>query len=303
MAQVQLFENPGIGAGVFLPGKKRADSSLEIGEHGILAIPKGLQPAGFHLVIYVPKQARLVIVQKNIGQDKGGYFRHALAQLGTTETDDLITWAMYDPIQVMRQGSNVWTSWHSEKPNRVDCWMLGEDGQAGLFQVGVITHDDGQTFRLLGERRWQGQVFKTANGELVARPNEPKWGALGWNKEESRAAIREHPDFQALLASANLSPWNGSPKELYPPLGLVPPGNFARVDWYIPFAGQKGQGIAKDQAGNPLWVLGQDLLVEPDTDGIKRVFHGDLVSFTGIHQNWGTKREGPPKLLRVQKVQ
>lgn len=297
MAQVQIYEGIGIGAEVFLPGKRWADKPLEIGEHGRLAIPQGLQPTGFHIGLIIAREARVVIAQKDVSQEAGGYFRHALDSFASGE---ITVWVMHDPVQVIRAGQNVWTKWHSEKPNRVDCWFVEKDGQLQLWQVGVITHDDGQTFRVLTEPRWRGRIFK-ANGDFFAKPDEPKWGKLLWNNGESRAAIREHPDFQALLASADLGPWNGSPEELDPPLGQTPQGDFARVDWYIPFAGQRGQGIAKLADGSPAWVSGENLDIKPDPDGIKRLWRDDLVSFTAIHQNWGTKK-GPPKLLCVRKA-
>jgi hypothetical protein len=301
VAQIKIFEEIGIAVEVYLPGKRWQDNPLEVGEHGILAIPKGLQPAAFHLALFILREERLVIVQKNVGQDKGGYHRHALVQL-ETETDKLITLVlMYDPIQVIRRGQNVWTGWHVVKPNRVDCWFLGKNGSLKLVQIGVITHDDGQTFRLLKEPRWQGRILRKPNGELVARPDDQKWGPLLWNEGESRADIREHPDFQKLLADATLMPWNGSPEELNPPLGPIPEGDYARVDWYITFAGQKGQGIAKLADGSSVWVIGQDLDVPPDGDGIIRLYHNDLLTYVGIHKNWGRKKEGLPKLLCVRR--
>lgn len=298
--QVKIFEEPGIGASVLLPGKKWADSPLEIGEHGVLAIPQGLQPAGFHLVLYIPAEARIVITQKNVERDKGGYHQHTLAQLG--DSAGLTTWVMHDPIQVVRAGKNVWTDWHSTKPNRVDCWRVERDGRLELFQVGVITHDDGQTFRLLGEYRWRGRVFKTVVGELAAKPDKPKWGSLLWCPGESRAAIQEHQGFQLLLATAEIEPWNGR-EVVDSPLDPVPNnGGFARVCWYIPFAGQKGQGYAKLYNNEDVCIHGSDILEPPDPDGIKRLWYNDLISFTATQKNWGSKKDGPPKLLCVRKV-
>ena len=304
MAQIAVYEISGVSFGVqvLLPGKKWAENPLEIGEHGRLTIPSGLQPSGFHLVLFTEKGSRTVIVQKNVGKENGGYFRHALAQIGRQE-DEMVIWMMYDPINVMRPGDGkVWTDWHAVKPNRVDCWHVAKDGMLQLWQTGVITHDNGRTFQLLVEPRWQGQILKTSNGELVAKPNNEKWGALLWNPNESRAAIREYPGFQHILADAEIASWNGSPEELNPPLGPIPVGDYARADWYIPFAGQNGQGIAKLRDGSPVWVHGQDLAVPADEDGIVRLYHNDLLTFVGINKNWGTKKDSPPKLLGVRKI-
>jgi len=290
MAQVKKFSN-GITASVVLMGKNR--QLLEIGERGVLTIPEGITPNAFCLILHAEEGARLVFAQKNIGQDKGGY--NGLFPEGIVEGQ-----IFSPPIQVMRQGENVWTLWHNQQPNRMDCWLMGTDGRLELFQVGIITHDDGRTFQLLGEQRWQGQIFKGPS-ELAAKPDSPKWGPLLWNKGESRAGIRQNVEFQQLLASARLACWNGSPEELNPPLGPIPDGSFARVDWYIPFAGQKGQGIAKDHKGTSYWIHGQDLGIQPDADGIRRLRHNDLISYVLIHQNWGTK-PGPSKLLGVRKV-
>lgn len=291
MAQVKKFSN-GIVASVVLLGKNR--QVLEIGEEGILIIPEGVIPNAFCLILHAEEKTRIVFAQKNIGQDKGGY--NDLFSEGIVERQ-----IFSPPIQVMRAGQNVWTSWHQEKTNRMDCWLVEINGYLELFQIGVITHDDGQTFQLLGELRWQGQIFKAPAGELAAKPNNPKWGPLLWNKDESRAAIRENPDFQALLTSATLPPWKGSLEELNPPLSPIPSGNFARIDWYIPFAGQKGQGIVKDHAGKSYWVHGQDIAGPPEADGIRRLFHNDLISYIMVHQNWGTKA-GPSKLIGIKRV-
>lgn len=299
MAQIKVYEDIGVGAEVFLPGKRWADKPLEISEHGMLVIPLELQPSGFHLALSIEREARVVIAQKNVGQDKGGYFRHSLAQFG--ESDGVITWVMHDPIQVMRAGGNVWTDWHAVNPNRVDCWCLDRNGHLRLIQIGVITHDDGQTFRLLKESRWVGKILRGPDGELVAKPDDQEYGALLWNPGESRAAIRGHPEFQQLLETAIIAPWNDSSEELNPPLGLIPEGDYARMDWYIPFAGQKGQGIAKLRDGSSAWVHGQDLATPADEDGIVRLYHNDLLSFVGLQKSWG-KKEGPPKLLGVKRV-
>jgi len=292
MAQVKKFSN-GIMASVVLLDKGR--QLLEIGDYGILAIPTGMTPNAFCLILHAEEKARVVFAQKNVGQDMGGY-NDSFSKIEIVGTQ-----VFSPPIQVMRAGENVWTLWHSEKPNRMDCWTVENDGRLELFQIGVITHNDGQTFQLLGELRWQGQILKGPAGKLVAKPSNPKWGPLLWNEGESRAGIRENPDFQDLLANADLLLWKGSPEELNPPLSPIPSGNFARVDWYIPFAHQKGGGIAKDEKGASYVVHGQDVGSPPDADGIRRLWHNDLISYILVHENWGTKK-GQPKLLGIKMV-
>jgi hypothetical protein len=196
---------------------------------------------------------------------------------------------------VKRVGKNVWTSWHQEHPNRVDCWCLGKSGELQLFQIGVITHDDGVTFRLLGEPRWKGQLFRKPTG-YAPKPEGSKWGPLG----PSRLPIFVDHGFQWLLSGATLPEWNGKEGELDPPLGNIPSENHARVNWYVPFGGQTGQGIAILQDGSSAWVHGIDVLDPADIDGIKRLYHNELVSFEGRPQQWGTKKDAPPKIVGVR---
>lgn len=293
MAQTKRF-NGGITVSVILLGKKK--QILEIGDNDVLVIPEGIIPGAFALMLRAEEETRVVFAQKNVGQENGGY------EDNFSHMDIIGQQVISPPIEVARAGQSVWTLWHREKSNRVDCWLVGINGHLELFQVGIITHDNGQTFRLLGEVRWQGQIFRTDAGWLAAKPSDPKYGAILWNKNESRANIRENAEFQRLLEDAVLPRWNGFLDELAPPLGPIPNGTYARVDWYIPFAGQNGQGIAKNEAGKSFWIHGQDVAIPPDADGIKRLHHGDLISYILVHENWGTKA-GPAKLLGVKKVQ
>jgi hypothetical protein len=289
----QIFEEIEIGAMVLLQGR---DEYLEMDDCGILKIPQGHKPSGFNIMLLVPNDGRFAIAQKNVGQEGGGYHTQALRRI---QDKDVQLWAMHDPIEVMRAGKNVWTSWHQAKPNRVDIWRLDQNGELQLFQVGVITHDDGTAFRLLGESRWKGQLFQTASGKYVGKPAHPKWGPM--SPKGTRDGIFEHKEFQKLLATARIPAWNGTNEELEVPLGPLPTRGQARVEWYIPFAGQTGQGIAFLCDGTPAWVHGKDVLISPDEDGIKRLWRNDLISFKGEPENWGAK-QGPPRIVGVDKV-
>lgn len=266
---------------------------LVIGGHGVLSIPDGEKPGAFQLRLLVPETARITFAQKDVGRELGEYT--GLNQVGILGNDTV--YRLPYPIKVERIGGNVWTSWHREHPNRVDCWYLGETGELQLFQIGIITHDDGKTFRLLGEPRWKGQLFRSSTG-YAHKPADPKWGALG----VSRYPIFGEHGFQWLLSTARLAEWKGRDEEIDPPLAEVPSGNYARVQWYIPFAGQTGQGIAILPDGNSCWVHGADIQEAPDPDGIKRLYHGELVSFKGPPQKWGTKQGAPPKLVGVRRA-
>lgn len=105
----------------------------------------------------------------------------------------------------------------------------------------------------------------------------------------------------ALIETATLDPWDGDPEQLEPSLEPAPAGQHARVQWYVPFAGQKGQGIAILYDGTPAWIHGNDLDKPVDADGIKRVRTGDLIAYTGKNINWGAKKkkDSPPRLIGV----
>lgn len=295
MTQSHAFDC-GITAKVFAQSKDGSTTELEIGEHGVLTIPQETIPPGFGLVLTYPYGKRVVIAQKNIGQENGKYHRLILSQSQLFDSEAGTTvWAMWEPIEVKKEGKNVWTSWHQLKPNRVDCFLLDEQGGLLLFQIGVITHDDGKTFRLLGEPRWDGRLFTSPKG-LVARPSHPSWGPFG----DTRRGIFEDEDFKALLLDTRLVKWRGRPEDIDPPLGPIPRG-CARVQWYIPFAGQTGQGIVILHDGSPAWIHGIDIEEPCEADGIRRVYRNELVTFGGMVKNWGSKK-GPPKLLRVRRV-
>jgi hypothetical protein len=101
-----------------------------------------------------------------------------------------------------------------------------------------------------------------------------KWGPfVTWR------TIFDHPEFKKLIAGARIEPWTGKPTDLEPPLPQAGNGN-AIVQWFIPFAGQTGQGYVWLSNGRTAAVVhGKDILVQPDEDGVKRLWRGDEVSF------------------------
>lgn len=287
-----LFERIGVGAAVLT--NERGSDFLEIDERGFLAL-NGKEPRGFYLSLAMPKEARIVITQKNVGKEKGEYHQDFLSEMHQ-DSENLKVLVMNDSIDVIRAGPAVWTHWHGNKPNRVDCWVVDETGKTDLFQIGVITHDNGQTWRLLGEYRWRGQLFRHSE-KIVGKPDEPKWGAF-----DVRKAILNQPDFLALVESARIQNWEGTDEELHPPLPKVPGHGYAVMQWFIAFAGQSGQGPAYLYDGSNAWVHGVDILdLPPDEDGIKRLWQNDIVSYRGTAR-FGKKPSGPPKLLNVKKV-
>jgi len=286
MAQQKIFGN-GVIASVLLLGKHQ--TTLEIDEKGILTIPERAKANAFALLLLVPKKVKVVFAHRNIKKDQGEYAGTFLSQIKIEDYYIVTT----NPIQVVRFGENVWTNWHQQNPNRVDCWIL-KGTLLELFQIGIITHDNGQTFRLLGEYRWQGEIFYDKKLGIVGRPNNPKWGSF-----KVRRQILDYPEFKKLLNGTLLRPWQGKPEKLDPPLDDIRPG-FGRVSWYNPFAGQTGQGIVTLHNGSSVWIHGANILnYQSDFDGIVRLWRNQVVQYGEIQRNWGTK-EGPPKLLNVK---
>ncbi len=265
--QLMEFPEPGMVACVLLQGKPEY---LEIGEHGVLDITRDMKPEGFHVLVAALEGRRILVVQRNLNVLQGSYAGMALSQLqGFAKGYKAMV--MREPVKVRRNGPNAWADWGG---NKFDIWEVQPNGECGLFQVGIFSHDNGWTWKLYGEQRWKGQLSRRSDGQVIGKPEHPKYGSF-----EVRGTIRDNPEFMALVNSAKLPKWNGSPDELEPKLPEVPEGNFAVVDWFSLFAGQTGQGIAKLQNGKDVWVHGGDIVGKPDEDGEFRLQRGDIVSF------------------------
>jgi hypothetical protein len=257
------FDSAGVTVAALLVG---TNAYLEIGEHGKLVIPDGVEPTGFNILVVTREGSRKIVVQRDLGQIGGSYATNALSNIGTMPGFNTVV--MNEPIEVVRQGANVWTRNSKDVPNRLDIWSVGENGETSLFQVGIVTHDDGLTWTLLGEYAWCGQLYY-ADSKIVGKPSEPAYGSF-----DVRKTILTHPDFVALVESAHLEEWTGSTSALTPKMSYIPEDHgqqkFARLAWYKVFMGQSGQGIAVLPNGEEVWVHGADLQITPDKDGIKR---------------------------------
>lgn len=296
MENLRFFEEPGIGAMCFLAGQVQgAEEYLGVDEKGILVFPEEVRPTGFYLVIGYLKGAPVVIVQRDLSRHHGDYFSHAISPFKGLLGSDYDVWVFNSPMKVKRAGKEVWIPWKGgpfEPSNKVDCWIVGEEGRVDLFQVGIVTPNNGQTFHLLGEYRWRGQLFRNSGREIVGKPDDPRWGAFG-----VRVEVLDNPDFRKLLPK--LATWRGRREELDPPLDKVPEDGQARAQWYSPFAGQTGQGPVALHNGSSAWVHGVDILDSPDPDGIHRLQRNDLLHYAGI----ATFGKNPQtKLLCVTKV-
>jgi hypothetical protein len=292
-SQMRLFSESGVAACVLLAGGKEY---LKVSETGLLEVP-AKRPTGFILVVAFKDGTRAVVVMKNVGKELGEYHRHCLSELEGFAPGYKAT-IMHDPIQVCYAGPRVWTAWYKNKSNRVDIWFLSKSGVCALYQVGVITHDNGATWHLVGEWAWKGRLYKASDGRIVGKPEHAKHGSF----EVRRTILDDSPEFMALVKSAKLESWKGAEAELNPPLPKVPGPGHAVINWYKANAGMTGQGPATSYEGVQYWVHGEDVLgLEPDADGIKRLRQGDVVSYTGTAE-FGEKPNGPLKLTGVRLV-
>ena len=295
---MRSFEEAQVFAGAMLTG---TDTCLEVTEKGRLVFPSGVSPQGFHLVVAVSESARTFVVQKTVGQTGGGYESLALSKMPNFAKGFDVT-IMRDPIDVIRAGQNIWTGWHQNvASNRVDCWHLGVNGELDLFQVGVITHDNGKTFVLHGEYRWRGALYGL-NKQLVGIPWHGKWGSLEGGTSK-RTLIFGHPEFQKLLKDAKCLEREWDTDEVDPLLPEIPEGSkLAVVDWFISFAGQTGQGIVKNREGRSAWVHGADIEGFDPNNFEPQLWREDIVSYESFEENWGSKKGSPPKLIGVKLV-
>jgi len=301
-----------IGVSVYplIQGAQRDE--VGIGKKGELGLgeKEARMATGFKMVLMVPKEAPTVIIQRNLTQLHGGYHRLALS---TIREDEWHTFVMVDHIKVFRQQGMVWTPWRATVPNRLDIWTVSPEGLASLFQVGVVVRGtgEGQYFRIASDLRGEWDLYKTQNGRVDGVPTLPKWGAFSVRGE----AILQDVEFRGLLSRANLSRKDPKTEELRPPLSRIPDG-CARMQWWSPFTGLRGQGPCILSDGASAWVCGEDVLeAEPDEDGIVRLPRNTLVSYKGLQEKWGLntdnrqdnrqgkRQEGQPKLLCVRVVE
>lgn len=307
MSTLRLFEEPVLAASTFLVGGSESNLLDVRSEDGVLTIPQGVRPQGFYLMLFLPKKGnRTFITQKKVGTEAGDYHNKNIREFSVS--GELVGYKLQRPIEVRYERETVWTPWHDEeRTNRADCFYVGEDGSFYLYQVGIITHDNGATYRLHGEYRWKGKL-SYRNSKTYLEPEDPKWGSF----TQSRAKIFENPNFRAFYN------WTSSRPELVEPvLAPVSGPGFARVEWYVSFGGQTGQGIAighesqrrKAKPKNPnekdeglnFWIHGTDIQESPDPDGVKRLWSGQLISYSGT-EHFGTQKGRPPKLLNIKKV-
>ena len=273
---IALFPQYEIGAFVLPIISKRAmEDPVGLTENGILDLfpLKGEEVTGFRLGLIIPKEAQVVVVQRNLSPSPRKLYQNF--SLKKYRETDLEEWLMVDHIQVFQKNGTFWTVWKAEVPNRVDLWFLMPDGLARLFQVGVVARGTKSDlrFQLLGELRGEWQLYFHPQKQVVGKPTDPVHGSF-----DVRRTILSEERFKALLAKTRLEAWRGSEAELNPPLVIPAEPKQAMLDWWSPFTGRRGQGpIAPN--GSDTWVCGEDVIADPDPDGIVRLPRGTVVSY------------------------
>jgi len=285
------FGEVSVVASVMLVG---VDGYLSIGEKGVLKIPAGAQVDAFHTMLMTAKDAAVTINQRNLEKLHGEY---GISGLSTVKfADGFNTTLLREPVPVMRKGKNAWTDWGK---NKADIWFVLKDGTVVLVQVGIVTHDDGKTFRIIGVCRWKGQLF-IRDGNIVGKPDSPLYGAF-----DARRAILSEPGFRALLDNAKLAKWKGNNDELYPVLPEPPEQGFATVQWWNgEFFGQKGGGPVNlhPDDGKAGWLFADQISgIDPDSDGIVRLHIGDVIRFSGLVREKQVKITGATLVQRMYK--
>jgi hypothetical protein len=296
-----LFPQHEIGAFVLPIFQGKAEENpIALQANGILGLSRqeSKRVTGFRLGLIVLKDARVVIVQRNLGHSPQRLY-HQFA-LSTLKEEEWYTWVMMDHMRVYRKdwkdgrGVIAWTVWQATIPNRIDLWFLTPEGLTQLFQVGVIARGEGedQYFRLLGELRGEWQLCRDNQRGVVGIPMNPVWGSFS-----VRRPILQDLGFKNLLEKTTLPSKKPSEEELSPPLRIPLEPDQAVMDWWSSFTGTRGQGPIAPH-GSDTWVCGEDFLGEPDPDDIVRLPRGTRVSYEGTLPLEGRTQ----KLLKVKRV-
>lgn len=304
---------PEIYAYAFLPKSSGHIEPLGVDENtGALVIPEGIKPTSFFLQVEIPGHGLdVVVARKDVGTSGGGYHMEQIKEIARN------TWRTTSPIEIFkdRDSGERYTRWHHNFSNRLDILVVQQGGELHLLQAGVVIRGsrDMETCHLLCERLWHGQiVYDQRNRSYVGVPADSAWGSFA-----SRNGIFNFRPFRQALGRVAITPRVVSADELEPALGTPAKGCY-RIDWFLPFGGRRGQGIARDVDGTAVWVVGNEVLtrwdldvlaarkvptqnfklVQPDTDGIIRLRRGMDVRSLGIRSGF-SKKDGPKYLQGI----
>ncbi len=227
----------------------------------------------------------------------------------------------------------VWadTQMGKDASNRADLWRVEKNGRISLFSVLIVTFDDGKTFQIIGEYRWEGQLYLRTKTGPYALVSDDERTAVTFGNDEVRKLLNKYvfvpddgyenfeqrlqvlllPEFRALVGSASVGPWEGSddfwlkPK---PRVGLV--GNQGVVEFYAHGQADGSYGIVR--LANPIMIGGKPrdkaqirhrfVDAETDAQGVKLVRAGDIVEFDDFYPMDQDKREYPPLLLGAKVI-
>jgi len=304
---------PEIYAYTFLPKSSGHTEPLEVNEAtGALVIPEGIKPTGFFLQVEIPGHGLdVTVARKDVGTNGGGYHMQQIHE-GTRNT-----WRTTSPIEIFKDSGSGerYTRWHHNFSNRLDIFVVQKGGEIHLLQAGVVIRGsrDMETYHLLCERLWHGQVVRNQrSGLYVGVPYDPAWGSF-----VSRNGIFNFEPFRRALGRVAITPRVVSADELEPWLGTPAEGCY-RMDWFLPFGGRRGQGIARTADGTAVWVVGNEVLnqhdlddlaakkvpiqnfriVQPEADGIVRLRRGMDIRSLGIRSGF-SKKDGPKYLQGI----
>lgn len=287
-----LFDKPEVGVAVhpILQGKVQEMATLD--GRGVLALSPETVPqvTGFQLVFQVPKENPPVLLQRSLNRadraDKR-YQDNALFEHGVPGGSEWHTFVMLDHVVVSRNEDGVsWTRWRGDVPNRVDIWSLDQN-RIRLFQIGIIVQGMGtdQAFRVLGELRGEWDLYWGGTG-ITGIPTYPEAGEFS-----VRQVILENDEIRKRLAAIQLPVMAASLVRGIPALEPPTNGAHAVMQWWSPFAGMRGQGPCTLKNGSSAWVCGEDVVGEPDEDGIVRLPRGTQILYEDIRELRGQAYE------------
>lgn len=235
----------------------------------------------------------------------------------------------YGPVAVWTE--TMGTAGGPKGPNRADIWLLAENGDLELFQILVITLDNGKSFRLVGTPRWRGHVSRREDGDKytprsLGGPVEEAAYAngnirlvmdqfafrpeVGFGCFESRWNILGKSELVSWLSTLDLPTWDGDEGSLHP--DFSPRVSLGENEGVVKF---QSYGLAQGslayvtladpiKTSDGMWkdgrVHGAEIRLEPDEQGLRILESGDTVRFDGWEESHDRRN---PCLLDVEVVQ
>ena len=217
--------------------------------------------------------------------------------------------------------------------NRADIWRVSEDGKVTLFQIFVTTLDDGANFQLVGEYRWEGQLYRRAHPAPYKPVSDDSRVAAvlgsdraaqflhdfvlvpekGYENFEQRLQILLLPEFLALLSGVkDTEVWESSEDFwLHPEPHVKMLAGQGVVQFYVYGLADGSMGIVR--LAEPIMVNGRKCataqirhnhIIDAPTDGqgLKLVQAGDIIECDGVVPMDNGGKQYPPLLTGVRVV-